>query len=342
MTSTDDGPGVLLLSGDPLPAEQAGLVAASVGLRCAVSTDPDDAVAPVAGLVVVGADLLARCPPGPQDLVVAADGEVVPPAASGPTTHRLPSGRDALARYLADGTARRGSGTVVGVLGAVGGAGASTLALALAAAGRGWLLDLDPVRSCTEAATGAEHAEGARWPDLQHLAGRLPRGLLAERLPAADGVPLVGWSALDGAGPGGGPGTAAVEAVVAAGRAGAPVVVLDLPAAAAATAGPVWRLVDAAVLVVPDEVPAAVTGRRIVAALRAVVGTVHVVVRERRAGGPGARVVAEVLGVPSASRWRRQPALGRAADDGELVAAVRRGPTSAVAAELIDVLGVRR
>jgi hypothetical protein len=227
------------------------------------------------------------------------------------------------------------------VLGAVGGAGASTLSLALAAAGGGWLLDLDPVRSCTEAATGTEHVEGARWPDLRELTGRLPRGLLAERLPVADGVPLLGWSALDDAGPGRGPAPGAVESVVAAGRAEAPVVVLDLPAAGAATAGPLWRLLDAAVLVVPDEVPAAVTGRRLVGALRAVVGTLHVVVRERRSGGPGVRAVAEVLGVPSATRWRAHPGLGRAADDGDQVATVRRGPTAAVARELLAALGVR-
>lgn len=341
MTSSDDVPGVLLLSGDPVLAEQVGRVAAGVGLRCAVSTDPADAVAPVAGLVVIGADLLARCPPGPADLVVVPDGEAVPAATAG-SVHRLPSGRDALARQLADGTAGRGAGTVVGVLGAVGGAGASTLALALAAAGGGWLLDLDPVGSCTEAATGTEHEEGARWPDLRHLAGRLPAGALLERLPAAQGVPLLSWGLLDDVGTGALPGAAAVEAVVAAGRAAAPLVVLDLPPAGAAPAGPLWRLLDALVLVVPDEVPAAVAGRRLVAALRAVVGTVHVVVRERRAGGPGTRAVAEVLGVATASRWRRHQALGPAADHGDLVAAVRCGPTSAVATDLLCSLGVRR
>jgi secretion/DNA translocation related CpaE-like protein len=340
VTSTDGAPAVLLLSADAVLAEQVGLVAAGIGLRCAVSADPDDAVAPVAGLVVVGSDLLLRCPPGPGDLVVAHDGEALRSSAG--VAHRLPSGRDGLARELADGTTGRGGGAVVAVLGAAGGAGTSTLALALAVHGRGWLVDLDPVRSCTEAATGSERVAGARWPDLLHLAGRLPPGVLLERLPTADGVPLVTWSAHDDAPPGAGPSPAAVEAVVAAGRAAAPLVVLDLAAAGTPAPGPSWRLTDAAVLVVPDEVPAVVAARRLVTALRAVVGTVHVVVVGRRPGGPGARAVAEVLGVPTAVRWRRQPALAAAADDGDLVAAVRRGATAAVARDLLDPLGVRR
>ena len=65
------------------------------------------------------------------------------------------------------------------------------------------------------------------------------------------------------------------------------------------------------------------------------------VVRERR-GGPGAAAVAEVLGADDVVRWRAHSALARAADDGDLVAAVRRGGTAAVAGLLLRRVGVAR
>ncbi len=326
---------MLLVSSDPVLVEQVRLAAAGVGVPCAVSADPVAARAPVAALLVLGADVLASHPPGPADLVVVRDD--VPgarPRAAVPV-HPLPCDRDALARAIVSRVRRGPQGVAVGVLGAVGGAGASTLALALAAAADGWLVDADPVRSCTEAVTGGERVAGARWPDLADVDGPLPPGLLADRLPRADGVPVLGWSALSVAGPGAGPTPAALGSVLGAGRAEVAVVAVDLPAGRAATAGPTWRLLDAAVLVVPDEVAAAVAGRRLLTALRLVLGAAHVVVRERRGGGPGVRAVAEVLGVQTGVRWRPHPALGRAADDGDLVAAVRRGPTAAVAAEVL-------
>ncbi len=332
---------MLLVSTDPVLVEQVRLVAAGVGVPCEVTADPARPATPVAALVVLGAEVVGRCRPGPGDLVVVRDDDPGrPPPLVG--LHAVPSGRDALARAVATGVRRGPRGLAVGVLGAVGGAGASTLALALACAGDGWLVDADPVRSGTEAATGGEREQGTRWPDLRDLDGPLPPGLLAERLPRVDGVPVLGWSALSDAGPVGGPAPAALGSVLEAARTGTAVVAVDLPAADAATAGPVWRLLDAAVLVVPDEVPAVVSGRRLLAALRLVVGTPQVVVRERRGQGPGARAVAEVLGVPAAVRWRAHPALGRAADDGDLVAAVRRGPTAAAAAEVLAALGVGR
>lgn len=333
-------PDVLVLTCDAVLAEQVGLVAASVGARWRTSADPAAAEAPAAALVVVGADHLDRWSPSPGDLVAALDDHphALP---SGVVPHRLPSGRAALARALADGARRGPRGVVVGVVGAVGGAGASTLALALAARGGGWLVDADPVRSATEAATGTEHVAGARWPDLLDLDGRLPPGSLAGRLPLADGLPVLGWSALDDATPRPGPSATALEPLLAVARSDVPVVAVDLPGARAARAGPVWRLLDCAVLVVPDAVPAAVVARRLVGGLRAAVGEVHVVVRERR-GGPGAAAVAEVLGADDAVRWRAHPALPRAADDGDLVAAVRRGATASVAEHLLRRVGVAR
>ncbi len=167
------------------------------------------------------------------------------------------------------------------------------------------------------------------------------RATLAARLPLADGVPVLGWSALDDAGPRPSPTATALEPVLAAARADVPVAAVDLPGARAARAGPVWRLLDCVVLVVPDAVPAAVAARRLVGGLRAAVGEVHLVVRERR-GGPGTATVAEVLGADDAVRWRPHAALARAADDGDLVAAVRRGATAAVADLLLRRAGVAR
>lgn len=93
---------------------------------------------------------------------------------------------------------------VIAVVGASGGLGASTLALAvarrLAATGPDALVvDLDLTRGGLEVTAGVEHLPGQRWNDLREVRGRLPPGALAARLPAEEGVHVL--SARGGAGP---------------------------------------------------------------------------------------------------------------------------------------------
>lgn len=90
--------------------------------------------------------------------------------------------------------------TVIGVLGASGGVGASVLAGALAvradAAGRPSVC-VDGVRhgGGLDVAFGLEQEEGLRWPDLAGVRGRVTGAELCARLPGAEptGVPVLAF-----------------------------------------------------------------------------------------------------------------------------------------------------
>ncbi len=119
---------------------------------------------------------------------------------------------------------------VTAVIGASGGLGASTLALAvgrrLAATGPpAVVVDLDLLRGGLEVTGGIEHLPGRRWHDLRHVRGRVPPEALLPVLPGEEGCAVL--SARGGAPPG--VPEAAERDVVAALAAGPARVVLDLP-----------------------------------------------------------------------------------------------------------------
>ena len=121
---------------------------------------------------------------------------------------------------------------VTAVVGASGGLGASTLALAvgrrLAATGPpSVVVDLDLLRGGLEVTAGIEHLPGRRWDDLRHVRGRVPPEALLGVLPAEEGCCVL--SARGGAPPE--VPEAAARDVVAALAAGPARVVLDLPLA---------------------------------------------------------------------------------------------------------------
>lgn len=85
-----------------------------------------------------------------------------------------------------------GTRTPVAVVGASGGLGASTLALAvgrrLAATGPpAAVVDLDLSRGGLEVTAGVEHLPGRRWDDLRGVRGRVPPDLLVPSLPVEAG-----------------------------------------------------------------------------------------------------------------------------------------------------------
>src|SRR6478736_5169155 len=85
---------------------------------------------------------------------------------------------------------------VTAVVGASGGLGASTLALAvgrrLAATGPpSVVVDLDLLRGGLEVTAGVEHLPGRRWDDLRHALGRVPPEALLPLLPAEEGCAVL-------------------------------------------------------------------------------------------------------------------------------------------------------
>lgn len=94
--------------------------------------------------------------------------------------------------------ARGTRGTLLVVVGASGGVGASTLAAAIAvrAAAAGVpvvLVDGCPLSGGLDVVLGAEQEGGIRWNDLHRLVGSADGGALLGRLPATEGVPVLSF-----------------------------------------------------------------------------------------------------------------------------------------------------
>ncbi|WP_049822179.1 septum site-determining protein Ssd, partial [Arthrobacter sp. H41] len=102
----------------------------------------------------------------------------------------LPQGAGWLAEYLGRLQNPVGLGSIVGVMGSVGGAGASTLSCWLAdCAGADGLtavlIDGDPSGGGLDLAFGGENTPGVRWADLAEVLGSLNPAQLASALPSA-------------------------------------------------------------------------------------------------------------------------------------------------------------
>lgn len=185
-------------------------------------------------------------------------------------------------------------GLVLGVLGSCGGVGATTLSVACAvrAARAGWravLVDTAPWSGGIEVPAGTDARPGLRWPDLAGVRGDVDGHRLLGELPGTEsGLRCLSW---DGTPPRGQP--PGPEPVLGALRAAAELVVVDLPRAGTAGAGPWWDTCDDILLVLDPGVtglPAAAVTAPCVAPLTGAV--------VRRPGGVAADVVARVTGVP--------------------------------------------
>ena len=204
-------------------------------------------------------------------------------------------------------------GRVVTVTGAVGGAGASTLAsgIALAAARheRVLLIDADAGGGGLDLVLGAEQQQGARWPDLAQAHGRINAGSLASALPCSDGVFVLsaardGQNDLD---------TGVLQAVMEAGVRGFDLVIVDVPVRSSHLA-PVLATSASCLVLVPNHTRAVVAARHQLTSMADPMA--HVIMRADPRG-LAESVVSEALQCPIAATvpWHR--ALPGRADDGE-------------------------
>ena len=202
----------LIVTGDPLLLDDLLRLAAAAGVETTVAPDVVAARGPWrdAALVLVGGDLVADLvriglPRRRGVLVVPADrhqADVWPlaSAAGAESVAPLPGAEGLLVDRLA-GAGAQPAATVVVVMGGRGGAGASTLACALARAAvrsaARWapvlLVDADPLGGGLDLLLGAEGAPGLRWPDLADARGRASPHELHAALPIVDGVSLLSW-----------------------------------------------------------------------------------------------------------------------------------------------------
>jgi hypothetical protein len=202
-------------------------------------------------------------------------------------------------------------GSVIGVLGACGGVGASTFAATVAAVAGAVLVDLDAVGGGVDVLLGIEHIAGARWSSVEVAGGAIDPAHLRDGLPRWGAAPVLAADAV--------PRERAVAPVLDAARVLGTVVV-DLgrvPNEARQAA------IDACVLVivvVPADLHGVAAARSLVCSL--VGADVALVVRRGPLGADevGELAAAPVVGVLPPLRGRA----GVALDPHRLPGAVRR------------------
>ncbi|MFI8926891.1 septum site-determining protein Ssd [Streptomyces sp. NPDC053474] len=248
----------------------------------------------------------------------------------------LPDGEQWLVDRIADVAEGVGRPALtLGVIGGRGGAGASTLACALAvtaarARRRTMLIDADPLGGGLDVLLGGETADGLRWPAFAQSRGRVGGGALEESLPQLHDLRVLSWDRGD---------TVAVapqamRAVLAAARRRGGVVVVDLPRRVDETVGEALAQLDLGLLVVPRELRAVAGARRVASAAGMVLRDLRVVATPGRSGrgaldggdGLDAGEVARLLQLPLIGELPWEHGLVTAQDGGQPPGGLARGP----------------
>ncbi|MGW8954020.1 septum site-determining protein Ssd [Streptomyces sp. NPDC055709] len=241
---------------------------------------------------------------------------------------RLPDAEGWLVDRIADVAEGVGRPALtVGVIGGRGGAGASTLACALAVTAaregrRTMLVDGDPLGGGLDVLLGGEQSKGRRWPDFAASRGRVAGGALEESLPSAHGLRVLSWDRGDSVviPP------EAMRSVLAAARRRGGVVVVDLARRVDEGVAEALAQLDLGLLVVPGELRAVAAARRVATTAGMVLGDLRVVVRGPYASGLDEQWVAEALELPLAGELPVEAGLLADLDGGVPPGAVPRGP----------------
>lgn len=241
---------------------------------------------------------------------------------------RLPDSENWLVDQIANATEGVGRPALtVGVIGGRGGAGASTLACALAVTAarsgrRTMLIDGDPLGGGIDVLLGGERAEGMRWPDFAHSKGRVGGGALEESLPALHGLRVLSWGRDDWVviPP------QAMQAVLAAARRLGGVVVVDLPRRVDEAVAEALAQLDLGLVVVPGELRAVAAAKRVASMAGMVLDDIRVVARGPYASGLDEQWVAHAMGLPLAGELPLEQGLLAEQDAGEPPGGSARGP----------------
>ncbi|WP_430335488.1 septum site-determining protein Ssd [Rhodococcus sp. ACT016] len=248
------------------------------------------------------------------------------------------------------GTRTVADGAVVAVIGGSGGAGASSLATAVALesgrpdAGGGpapWtlLVDADPLGGGLDLLLGIEGDPGLRWSGLAVEDGRVSADALRAALPSRGNAVSVlacgrGRSSSDG------PTPAAAAAVVEAGRGAGGLVVCDVPRHPSAVADCILDAADLVAVVVPATVRGGLAAERVLARVAERNPHQGIVIRGPAPGGLRGRDLADRLGVPLLAAMRPESRLDAMLERGGLDLG-RRSPLVAGARAVLDVLAAR-
>ncbi len=332
------GTAVALRSADPTVVDAVRSVAALADL--AIAVHPPGAAPPEAQLLIDSAAETRHDDPdwrdgAPRFVWVGVERAVAAP--DGGRCLVLPdAAEEMLARMRAAGVRRRAR--VVGVVGARGGVGASSLAAVLARSCADvtlsvGLVDLDVDGGGIDVLMGIEHEPGLRWADLAGESGGFGGADLTSRLPAWRGVRVL--SADLRAAPG-----ARSEQVLAACTDAHDVVVLDLPRSATRERGEAARWCDVIVLLASCDVQS-VAGAQVSA--RALAGLdARLVVRGPAPGDLQPAAIAAASGLPLVLAMPQERSMAAAVERGVAPGDHRRGPLARGGRRLVQSLGLDR
>jgi len=285
----------------------------------------------------------AGLPRRPAVLVATAEGSTEPGAwevaaeIGAESVLALPGAEPLVVDRLA-AVADIGAAITVAVVPGRGGAGATTLACALArtaTAGspprRTILVDADPFGGGLDLAMGAEAEPGLRWSDLAATRGATGPDELRGTLPTVADMAVLAWPRdpamrVD---------PAAADSVLAAARRGHDLVVADVPRQPGVVADAVLARADLALLVVPADVRSVAAAGVVAARVAAVAADVRVVVRGPAPSGLSGPEVATAIGLPYAGWLAPEPGLAARVDRGEPPAASGRGHLAAFCRALL-------
>jgi secretion/DNA translocation related CpaE-like protein len=252
----------------------------------------------------------------------------------------LPDGESWLVEMLAESVEpSRTAGELVAVVGGRGGAGATTLAVALALTAvrcgrRTLLVDGDPLGGGIDLVLGGESDSGIRWPDLGQTRGRVPGAALMGAVPRMHDLSVLSWDRGDVLRVP----IEAMEAVLEAGRRSCDLVVVDLPRALDEASRSVLSLAGLTLLVVPAEVRAAAAATRVATQLAPLCADLRLVVRGPAPSGLGAEEIAGALGLPLVGFLRPEQGIDLALDRGEAPGRRGRGPLASLCERVLDEL----
>ncbi|MFW0786577.1 septum site-determining protein Ssd [Gordonia sp. CPCC 206044] len=240
----------------------------------------------------------------------------------------LPDDEARLVGILTDFRApQRNPAGAVAVVGGHGGAGATTLAAAVALecadrAGRVLLLDVDEFGAGIDLALGIENTGGLRWQDLTLEGGAVRGDTLHSALPHVHDRLSVLAPRRDGARR---IGVDAVLATMDAGRVHGDIVVVDLPRATGAVADAVLDSVDLVVIVTTATVSGVAASRTVHTWVSGHAATGGVAVRGPAPSGLRCTEIAAAVGAPLIVGYRSDPGLPTRMDSGRLPMSARSG-----------------
>ena len=334
---------VVLVSSSQRIRDEVARVAVAAGLALAGAASVSDAMALRPAVLLLDSDSGRYPVSGCTVVVVGQEGEEPGPwtAAARCNADRvaiLPHAAGWLAEHLGILQRAREAGTVLGVLGAAGGVGASTVSTWLAACAaardlRPLLVDGDPFGGGLELALGGEGLSGVRWPDLGEVRGTLNPDQLAHALPSLDGISLLSMGTEPPA-----PGvlaSAAVPPIMEAARSAFDVCVVDVARGWSAD-GSLLPYCDSILIVVPGRVRAISAARALVGELQPV--PVQAVVRGPLGPNLDPGRVADAAGVPCAGYLPHLRAAAGSENQGRVLEMARHRAVRSFGRSVLDAV----